>query len=94
MSERDTFDALQQVAAAYVRSTGEPLCRDKATMLREATAIMIAGKETMERGQRMLFIANMFFNRHKDISAVPSAWDDLVRNYYLEDMEVIHRHFP
>jgi hypothetical protein len=33
-------------------------------------------------------------DRHKDVSVVPSAWDDLVRNYFLEDMEIIHRLFP
>jgi hypothetical protein len=34
----------------------------------------------------------MFLDRHKDVSAVPSAWDDLVRNCS-EGMEIIHRLF-
>jgi hypothetical protein len=94
MADQRTFDALEQVAADYVRSTGEPPCRKQDTMQREAAAIMIASKAMIKRGERILLMADMFLQRHTDATIIPSAWDDLVRDFSIEDMETVHRLFP
>jgi hypothetical protein len=94
MADQRTFDALQHVATDYVHSSGEPPCHKQDTMQRETAAILIASKAMIERGERILFMADMFLQRHTDATIMSSAWDDLVHDFSIEDMETVHALFP
>jgi hypothetical protein len=63
-------------------------------MQREAAAILIASKAMMERGERILLMADVFLQRQTDATIMSSAWDDLVHDFSIEAMETVHDLIP
>lgn len=86
MANQLTLDSLRQVARTYLRARGEPTLRDATAAIHETTTLSEQATELIQRARRVVEISKTFRDGHMEDSIPPCAWDDLVLDYFEEDI--------
>jgi hypothetical protein len=94
MADKETQNSFAQIVTDYLRSRGEPRLRDQITLTLDAVALLMPATRLLYSAQRIVAMAHIFSSAYLDSTIIPQAWDDLVRDYPVEDMQVVRTIFP
>jgi hypothetical protein len=86
MADKETQNSFAQIVTDYLRSRGEPRLRDQITLTLDAVALLMPATRLLYSAQRIVAMAHIFSSAYLDSTIVPQAWEDLVRDYPVEDM--------
>jgi hypothetical protein len=94
MADQETQNSFAQIVTDYLRSRGEPRLRNQITLTLDAVALLMPATRLLYSAQRIVAMAHIFSSAYLDSTIIPQAWDDLVRDYPVEDMQVVRTIFP
>jgi hypothetical protein len=72
---------------------GEPPLRDASAAIHEIIALFEQATEVIQRARRIAEMSKIFCDGYVEDNVSPRAWDNLVRDFSEQDMQIVHRVF-